>query len=138
MAVSPVPGTTASLLLTSATGGSIDMSSGLDDITFTRTVGTADVTNFGDGDINRIPTLKDMSLSGSGQWSSTHHEKLVALLGHSTGTSVSWSPASTASGNPLEKGSAHLTNLETGAAVDGRVELSFDLEGNGSVTSTSH
>lgn len=137
MAVSPVAGTTASLQMTSATGGNIDMSSGLDDATWTRTVGTADVTNFGDADVNRIPLLKDMSGSFSGQWSSTHHEKLMALLAHSTGTTVIWGPASTASGKPKETGSAHVTNVEVGATVDGRVELSFDLEGNGAITSTS-
>jgi Phage tail tube protein len=125
--------------VTSATGGVINLSSGLDDSNLNRTVGTADVTAYSDIDKAFIPTLREGTISVSGHANSTHSEKLDAMLGHSTGTSFVWGPAgssSTANTNRKYTGKAIVTGLNYTAPIADKVSVSMDLQVTGAITST--
>lgn len=124
--------------LTSATGGTIVISSGMDDSELQRQVETAEVTTFGDDDKNYIVGLKDKTFSLSGHLSSTHVTKLDAMVGHSTGTTLGYSPLSTSNGNPYHSGSAIMTDYTIGASVGDKVNVSLDFQGTGAWTSTTH
>lgn len=138
MAPTFVHGRTAVFSLTSATGGTIVFSSGMDDSELARTVETADVTTYGDTDKTYIVGLKDKTVTMSGHLSSTHVNKLHSMWGHSTGTSVNYSPLSTAAGNPHIAGKAFLTDYTIGSPVGDKVGVSLSFQGSASWTSTTH
>jgi hypothetical protein len=123
--------------LTSATGGVINYSSGVDNVSLSRSVQDLVVTTFGDSDVNRIAGLRDASISISGHFASTYEEKLSAALGHSTLLSWVYGPESTANTRRKLSGSAVLTGFTIGGAVDGKVDMSFDLACSGTITSTT-
>jgi predicted secreted protein len=125
------------LSITSATGGTVNLSSGVDNVSLSRSVQDLVVTTFGDSDVVRIAGLRDGSISFSGHFASTYEEKLSALLGHSTTTSWAYGPESTANTRRKLSGSAILTGLDIGGSVDGKVDLSGTLALSGAVTSTT-
>jgi hypothetical protein len=125
------------LSITSATGGTVNLSSGVDNVSLSRSVQDLVVTTFGDSDVVRIAGLRDGSISFSGHFASTYEEKLSALLGHSTTTSWAYGPESTANTRRKLSGSAVLTGLDIGGSVDGKVDLSGTLALSGAVTSTT-
>lgn len=125
------------LSISSATGGTVNMSSGVDNVSLSRSVQDLVVTTFGDSDVVRIAGLRDGSISVSGHFASTYEEKLSALLGHSTLTSWVYGPESTANTRRKLSGSAVLTEFTVGGAVDGKVDMSFTLALSGSVTATT-
>lgn len=131
-------GRTAVFSLTSATGGAVVFSSGMDDSELARQVDTAEVTTFGDTDKSYLPGLRDKTFSMSGHMSSTHAEKLDAMWGHSTGTTCSYSPTSTSTGNRLYTGSGILTSYSVSAPVGDKVSVSVEVQGSGTWTSTKH
>jgi predicted secreted protein len=124
--------------LTSATGGTINFSSGMDDSELARSVETAEVTTYSNDDKTYLPGLKDKTFSLSGHMSSTHAEKLDAMWGHSTGTTVNYSPMSTSTGNRLYTGKAIMTDYTIGSPVGDKVSVSLDFQGSGAWTSTKH
>lgn len=125
------------LSITSATGGTVNMSSGLDNVQLSRSVQDLVVTTFGDSDVVRIAGLRDGAITASGHFASTYEEKLSALLGHSTTTSWIYGPESTANTRRKLSGSAIVTDFTVGGAVDGKVDMSFTLALSGAVTATT-
>ena len=140
MSVVPKHGKGAQLALDSTAGSLVTLSSGLDNLSISRSRDNAEVTNLGDNDHAYILGLKGATISASGQWSSTHAEVLDGVFNSTTSTTQSfeYSPATTASGNHLLKGEALMTSLEYGVPVDDKVTLSFELQVTGAVTSTNH
>ena len=131
-------GKNAYLTITSATGGVINYSSGVDSASLERSVNAPDVTTFGDSDHNRLPGgLRDFTLSFSGHFASTYEEKLSAALGHTTTLSWVFGPESTSNTRRKLSGSGVLTGFTIGAEVDDKVSMSGTLAGSGSVTSTT-
>lgn len=124
--------------MTDASGSTIVLSSGLDDITFPRDVDMLEVTTFGDDDRVYIPGLRGASFSVSGHFSSTHAIALDGLLGHSTDSGFDYSPESTSTGRQQYTGNVFLENLEYGTPVDGKANLSATFRITGPVASTSH
>lgn len=137
MAPNPRAAKNGFLSITSATGGTVNLSSGLDDVSLSRSVQDLIVTTFGDNDQVRIAGLRDGSISFAGHFASTYEEKLSALLGHSTTTSWIYGPESTANTRRKLSGSAVLTSFDIGGNVADKVNMSGTLALSGSVTSTT-
>ena len=102
---------TGFLSVTSATGGTVNLSSGLDNVQLSRSVADLVVTTFGDNDVVRLAGLRDGSITFSGHFASTYEEKL--------------------------SGSAILTDFTIGGSVDGKVDMSGTLALSGAVTSST-
>ena len=118
------------------TGGStINASSGLSDISFSRDLGTAEVTAMGDDDRAYIPGLRGATISLSGHFASTYASKIDGMLGNSTATNWTYAPEGNTGGLREYTGEAHMTGLSYSGGVDGSVAMSFDLQITGAVTS---
>lgn len=137
MAPSFRPAKSGFLSVTSATGGTINLSSGLDNVSLSRSVQDLVVTTFGDNDVVRLSGLRDGSITFSGHFASTYEEKLSAMLGHSTNTSWVYGPESTSNTRRRLSGSAVLTDFTIGGQVDGKIDMSGTLALSGTVTSTT-
>ncbi len=141
MAVAPRHGKGTAFSLDSTAGSLVNLSSGLDNVSCSRSLDTAEITSFGDNDRSYIPGLRGATISISGLFSSTHAEVLDGIIGrNSTATmSFEWNPdGSTAAGRHLLKGECFLTSLEYGASVDDRVQLSAECMVSGAVVSTNN
>lgn len=125
------------LSVTSATGGTINLSSGIDNVQLSRSVADLVVTTFGDSDVVRIAGLRDGSITASGHFASTYEEKLSALLGHSTTPQFIYGPESTSNTRRKFSGGFILTEFTVGGAVDGKVDMSATLALSGGVTATT-
>lgn len=123
--------------LTSATGGTVNYSSGLDDASIERVAKALDVTTFGDSDEVYIAGLRGGTLSLSGHFASTYEEKLSALLGHSTTPQWIYGPESTSNTRRKLSGGGIVTKFDIGSPVADKVSMSFDLQLSGAVTSTT-
>ena len=123
--------------LTSATAGTINYSSGLDEASLERMAAALDVTTFGDNDEVYIAGLRGGTLSLSGHFASTYEEKLSALLGHTTTPQWIYGPESTSNTRRKLSGGGILTKFGIGAPVADKVSMSFDLQLSGAVTSTT-
>lgn len=130
-------GKNAFFSLTSATGGTINYSSGLDDASIERAAAALPVTTFGDSDEVFIAGLRGGSLSLSGIFASTYEEKLSALLGHTTTPQWVYGPESTSNTRRKLSGGAILTGFSIGSPAGDRVGMSFNLVLSGAVTSTT-
>lgn len=130
----------ANFKLDNASGSLTNFSSGVDDVSISRSVDMAETTTYGDNDKTYIPGLRGATISVSGHFASTYAEILDALLGLSSASlSFEYSPdGSTAAGRHLLLGECWVTGLEYGAPVSGKVNMSFDVLITGAVTSTNH
>lgn len=131
-------GRLAAVFMTSATGGTVNFSSGLDDSELARQVETAKTTTFGKADHTYIPGLIDKSFKVSGHMASTHAKKLDAMVAWSTGTTITYAPMSTVAGNRKYVGSAIMTDYTMKAGVADKVSVSLDFQGSGAWTSTNY
>lgn len=141
MAVVPRHGKGSALYLDSTAGTLVNLSSGLDEMTLSRELDTAEITSFGDNDRSYIPGLRGATLSFSGMFSSTHAEILDGAFGRNSTASLSWEfnpDGSTAATRHLLKGEGFVTSLEYGAPVDDKVTMSGELQVTGAVTSTNN
>lgn len=123
--------------ITSATGGTINLSSGLDNASLNRVAAALDITSFGDSDKNYIPGLRDATIKLSGIFASTYDDKLDALLGSTAGGSWVYGPSSTANNRRKKSGSSVITNYTIGSPVGDKVTMSIDLQVSGTITSTT-
>lgn len=123
--------------ITSSTGGTINLSSGLDDSNLPRKVATAKVTVYGNNDENYIPGLRDATITASGHWSSTHEKKLTLLLGWSTLPSFTYGPETTAAGRRKFTGKCIVTDMEAKSPVSDKASISLTFQCSGAITSTN-
>ena len=137
MAPSFRSGKSGYLTISSATGGVINYSSGLDDVSLERSGNALDVTTFGDSDHVKIAGLRDASISFSGSFASTYEEKLMAARGHSTALSWVFGPESTSNTRRKLSGGGILTGFTIGAQVDDKVSMSGTIACSGTITSTT-
>ena len=124
--------------ITSATGGTVKLSSGFSDATMSRVAAALDVTHFGNNDKTFIPGLRDATLKLTGIFASTYDAKLYALLGSTSGGAWVYAPESTASGRRKLTGSSVVTGVTVGSPVADKVNISLDLQVTGAITSTSY
>ena len=123
--------------ITSATGGTINLSSGLDDASLDRMANALDVTTFGDNDKNYIAGLRDANISLSGHFASTYEEKLYPLLGSTAGGSWVYGPESTSNTRRKYSGASVVTQVTIGTPVDGKADMSVKLQVSGAITATT-
>lgn len=131
-------GRNAAFSITTTTGGTIAMSSGLSDVSLKRDIETADVTVMGKIDKQYIIGMRDATFSVSGFMASTFESRITPLLGWSSGTSFVYGPFGTTSGSPKFTGKAHITSYEASAAVGDPVGMSLEFQVTGSITSTHY
>jgi hypothetical protein len=105
-----------------STASAIRFSSGFDDSSLSRTVDTAEITAYGDEDKRFLAGLREAEFSFSGNFSSTHEKKVVAMLGNSTGCYVIYSPESTNSGRRKYKFAAIITSEPVNASARNRAK----------------
>ena len=115
--------------------GGTNFSSGIEEVSFPRSVDTAEVTTYGDNDRNYIAGLRSGSISVSGIFASSYEAIIAPFLGGSTALTFIFGPTSTASGRRKESGSCILTGYEVGAPVGDKVSMKIDLMITGAVTS---
>ncbi len=130
-------GKNAFFSITSATAGVVNLSSGLDDLKFSRKMSPAKVTHFGNNDEAYIVGLRDATITFTGIFSSTHAKKLDALIGSTSGGAFVYGPESTATTRRKFTGSSWLTGLDYEAPVGDKVKLSGALQVTGAITSTN-
>lgn len=130
------PGKNAYFSITSATGGTINLSSALNSASMSRVVKALDVTHFGNNDEVYIPGLRGGTISLAGLFASTHEPKLSALLGSTSGGTWVYGPESTASNRRKLTGGSVVTKFDVVAPVADKVSIAFDLQLSGAVTST--
>lgn len=123
--------------ITSATGGTINLSSGLDDASLDRVAQALKVTTFGDSDEVYIPGLRDASISLAGHFASTYEEKLFPLLGSTAGGTWVYGPESTANTRRKYSGASVVTNVKIGGPVGDKVSMSLSLQCSGVITATT-
>lgn len=123
--------------ITSATGGTINLSSGLSDATLSRVAAALDVTHFGENDKNFIAGLRDATIKLTGIFASTYEEKLFPLLGSTSGGAWVYGPESTANTRRKYSGSSVVTNVTIGSPVGAHVSMSIDLQVSGTITATT-
>jgi predicted secreted protein len=122
--------------ITTIAGATVKMSSGLEEVSFPRSVDTAEVTTYGKNDRNFIAGLRSGTISVTGIFASTFEEKIAPLLGSTALTNFTFGPGSTATGARKEKGSAIVTSYEVGAPVGDKVSMKMSLQVTGTITST--
>lgn len=129
----------ASFELDSTANTLVNLSSGIDDVSLSRSMDTAEVTTFGDNWRNFIVGLRGATISVSGHFSSTHANVLDGVFADATSTSYTfkYNPESTAAGSHTLTGECLMTSLEYTASVDDKVGMSFELLVTGAVTSTN-
>lgn len=137
MAPSFRSGKSAYLTVTSATGGTVNLSSGLDNASLNRVAQALKVTTFGDNDEVYIAGLRDATIKLSGHFASTYEEKLSAMLGASTLTSWVYGPESTSNTRRKLSGSAVVTNFTIGSPVGDKVSMSIDMQCSGTIVSST-
>jgi len=115
---------------------SVRYSSGIEEVSFPRSVDTAEVTTYGDNDRNYIAGLRGASISVTGIWASTYENLIAPLLGSTAASAFVFSPGSTAATNRKETGNAFITGYEVGAPVGDKVSMKIDFMVTGAVTST--
>lgn len=121
---------------TSSTSALINMSSGIEEVSFPRTVDTSEVTTYGDNDRNYIAGLRSGTVSVTGIFASTYEEKIAPLLGDSRLFPLVFGPAGSAVNSRKEKAVGIITNYEVGAPVGDKVSMKFTVQVSGAVTST--
>ena len=130
-------GKNAYFSITSATGGTIVLTSGLTDATMQRVAQALKVTTFGRNDEVYIPGLRDGTLKLSGIFASTYEKKLTPLLGSTAGGTWVFGPESTVATRRKFTGASVVTDLQIQAAVADTVNVSLSLQLSGGVTSTN-
>lgn len=123
--------------ITSATGGTINLSSGLDNASLDRMAAALKVTTFGKNDDVYIPGLRNATFTLSGIWASTYEAQLAALMGSTAGGAWVYGPESTANNRRKVSGSGVVTKYTVGAKVDDKVVMAIDVQCSGAITATT-
>ena len=118
-----------------STSGAVLMSSGLDTQDFERSVETAETSVYTVGDKTYLPGLRDATISGAGNFSSTHEAVVTGLLGSTAGYFV-FGPEGNSTGRRRYKGACVVTGLKLSSPLGDRASMEFTLQCSGAITST--
>jgi len=132
-----VHGKSAVFKLDNASGSLVDYSSYLEDISFPRSVETAETTTFGSSAKSYITGLTDATISLSGKFDATADSTIAAVVGQSATLSFEYGPAGSTGGNVKYLGECILTSYEVGATVGDAVTASVELQVSGAITRTT-
>lgn len=122
-------------------GGSLtDISAYCDEVSFSRSLETAEVTTFGDNAKEYLMGLSDATMSLSGKFdaagASTVDAVLSGTLGQDATVSFAYTPGggSASSTNPKYTGEAYITSYEITGSVGDAVTFSAELQVTGAIT----
>jgi len=118
-------------------GGTLrDLSTYVNDVSFPRSIETAETTTFGvsGGSKTYITGLNDTTISVSGLFDATSDGYLAGILGQSATVSFEYGPLGSTGGYVKYSGEAIMTSYEVSSAVGDVVSASFDLQVTGAVT----
>lgn len=119
-------------------GGTLrDLSAYLDDVSFPRSIETAETTTFGSSAKSYITGLTDATISLSGKFDATADGYLAGVVGQAATLSFEYGPAGSTGGNVKYEGECILTSYEVGATVGDAVTASVELQVTGSITRTT-
>lgn len=122
----------SSFYVDDSSGASQALTGDLNQITLTWTHGNAEVTTFGNDTVQRISSLRDVTLKGTAIWNSGTTQAPCVLNGLMSGSSISriqWFPAG--SGNTACKfytGCMLIDSYEEVGPVGGPVAVSFSFQ----------
>jgi hypothetical protein len=129
-----VHGKSADFRLDDSSGTLRDLSSYLDDVSFPRSIETAETTTFGSTAKSYIVGLTDATISISGKFDATADGYLAGVVGQSATLSFQYGPAGSTAGNVKYTGECIMTSYEVGATVGDAVTASAELQVTGTVT----
>jgi len=123
-----------------SSGSLTDISAFCDEVTFSRSLETAEVTTFGDNAKEYIMGLSDATISISGKFdaagASTVDAVLSGVLGQDATVSFAYTPGggSASSTNPKYTGECLLTSYEITGSVGDAVTFSAEAQVTGAIT----
>lgn len=132
-----VHGKSAVFKLDNASGSLVDYSAFLDDISFPRSIETAETTTFGSSAKSYITGLTDATISLSGKFDATADSTIAAVVGQSATLTFEYGPEGSSSGKVKYTGECILTSYEVGATVGDAVTASVELQVSGAITRTT-
>ena len=116
-------------------GGTItDISTTLTDVSFPRTVDTAETSAFGDSAKTYIVGLSDATISISGNFDATVDAHLAGILGQAASVSFEYGPEGSTSTYVKYTGECLLTSYEKSGAIGDVVTYSAEFQVTGAVT----
>jgi predicted secreted protein len=133
-------GKSARFELDNAAGTLVDLSDVIEDISFSRSLETAETTTMGNSAKSYITGLSDATISVSGKFDATIDAQINAVqagLSDGTITSSSWTyranSGTVGAGNPEYQGEALITSYEVSASVGDVVTFSLELQVTGAI-----
>ena len=132
-----VHGKSAVFKLDNSSGSLVDYSSYLEDISFPRSVETAETTTFGSSAKSYITGLTDATISLSGKFDATADGTLAAVVGQAATLSFEYGPAGSTATYIKYSGEAIVTSYEVSATVGDVVTASVELQVTGAITRTT-
>jgi hypothetical protein len=116
-------------------GGTLtDISTTLTDVSFPRTVDTAETSAFGDSAKTYIVGLSDATISISGNFDATVDAHLAGILGQAASVSFEYGPEGSTSTYVKYTGECLLTSYEKSGAIGDVVTYSAEFQVTGAVT----
>jgi len=129
-----VHGKSADFRLDDSGGTLRDISAFLEDVSFPRSIETAETTTFGSSAKSYITGLTDATISISGKFDATADGYLAGVVGQAATLSFQYGPAGTTAGNIKYTGECIMTSYEVSATVGDVVTASAELQVTGSIT----
>ena len=132
-----VHGKSAVFKLDNSSGSLVDYSTYLDDISFPRSIETAETTTFGSSAKSYITGLTDATVSLSGKFDATADGTLAGVVGLAATLSFEYGPAGDTGGFVKYEGEAIMTSYEVSATVGDVVTATVELQVTGAITRTT-
>jgi hypothetical protein len=116
-------------------GGTLrDISAFLEEVSFPRSVETAETTTFGNSAKTYITGLSDATISISGSFDATADGYLAGVLGGATALEFEYGPAGSAGGTIKYSGTCIMTSYEVSSPVGDKVAASAEFQVTGAIT----
>ncbi len=116
-------------------GGTLrDLSAYLEEVSFPRSIETAETTTFGNSAKTYITGLTDATISITGIFDSVADGYLAGVIGASATLSFEYGPAGSAGGTIKYSGECIMTSYEVSAPVGDKVSASAEFQVTGAIT----
>lgn len=113
------------------------ISDALTDVSFPRSIETAETTSFGSNAKTYIVGLSDATISVSGRFDATYDAQLAGLVGVDS-VAFSYGPAGSTVGFIRYNGTCVLTSYEVSAPIGDVVSFSAEFQVTGAITRTTY
>jgi len=127
-----VHGKNSVIFVTDSGGTCRNISGDMNNIVLSWSKANVDVTTFGLSDVDRIPGIRDATLTGAGFYNETDttgiHAVLQGIMAASTATCINFAPAGSVSGCQLISGCYLISSYEITGPIGGAVAATFSFE----------